>query len=195
MPAEVYVSTKPASAARAWLVALLILTVATTLAGVFVQRSSGSWRAGDLIQPNAWEMAFRPPAQFHEVDPEPDQFSSTYAYRWAQRDGRTLHLMYWRMPAGEASAAVIARRFLERYRAWIHRILGPAPTQTVGRLGRLDALEVLDPAIPLVLRTIVGDSGWAYGVSLRVEGGPIDQKIYTLFEMICQSVRFRKPGM
>jgi len=193
MPAEVYSTTRPASPGRAWLVALVLLAAAAALAGDLVQRGAGTWRAGGLIQPEGWEMAFRHPAQFEEVDPQPDQFNSTYVYQYRQRDSSVIELKFWRLQARDATAITIAHQIQEKSKTWIGLLFGPAPTRAVGRLGDRDALEVVDPAISMALRTLVWESGWAYAVSIRVEGGPIDEKIYALFDMTCQSVRFRKP--
>lgn len=192
MPAEIYSTTKSAAPYRAWVIAAFLLVLASVLAGHMVKRGSGSWRAGDLIQPEGWEMGFHPPAQFSEVDPEPEQFGSTLAYEHRQSGGRRLRLTFWRLRADDASAYKIARIIIEASRSWLSLVLGPAPTKALGRLGSRDALEILDPSIPLVLRTLVWDSGWAYAVSLRVEGGAIDPGLYGLFDMTCRSVRFQK---
>jgi|CXWL01.1.fsa_nt_gi hypothetical protein len=194
MPAEVYSATKPPAPYRAWLIASFLLLLASALAGKMVQRGSGEWTAGSLIQPQGWEMAFRPPAQFDEVDPDPQQFGSTYVFQHRGPDERLVELTFWRLRAGDASAVNVARSILEKSKSWFSLLLGPSPTRTVGRLGNRDALEVLDPTIPMILRTLVSESGWAYSVAVRVEGGPIDKPIYALFEMTCRSVRFLAPA-
>ena len=194
MPAEVYSTTKPPAPYRAWLIASFLLLLASVLAGDLVHRGSGSWTAGDRIQPQGWEMSFRPPAQFEEVDPNPERFGATYLFRHRGSDGRQVELTFWRLRADEASAATVARTIIEKSKSWFSMLLGPPPTKAVGRLGDRDALEVLDPAIPMILRTLVWESGWAYAVSIRAEGGPIDEGLYALFDMTCRSVRFRAPA-
>lgn len=195
MPAEVYSATKPSVPYRAWLIAAFLLLVASVLAGDMVQRGSGSWKAGELTQPEGWEMSFRPPAQFKEVDPEPQQFESTYVYEHRSAAGVRIRLTFWRMRVGNASAYDVARVIIESSRSWFSLVLGPAPTKAAGKLGKRDALEILDPAVPLVLRTLVWESGWAYAVSLRVEGGPMDAGLYALFDMTCRGVRFQRASL
>ena len=195
MPAEVYSATKPPAPYRAWLIASFLLLLASALAGEMVQRGSGSWTAGSLIQPQGWEMAFRPPAQFEEVDPDSQQFGTTYVFRHRGSDGRLVELTFWRLRAGDASAVKVARTILEQSRSWFSLLLRPSPIKTVGRMGNRDALEVVDPAIPMVLRTLVSESGWAYAVAIRVEGAPLDKPIYALFDMTCRSVKFLAPAV
>lgn len=192
MPAEIYSAIKPAVSYRAWLISAFLLIVASALAGNMVQRGAGSWRAGDLVQPEGWEMSFRAPAQFIEIDPDPRQFGYTYIFEHRPSAGPRVLLTFWRIRAGDTSASNVAKAIIESSRSWFSLVFGPAPTKAVGRLGSRDALEILDPAVPLVLRTLVWDSGWAYAVSLRVEGGPIDPGLYALFDMTCRSVRFHK---
>ena len=194
MPAEVYSVTKPAAPYRAWLIASLLLLLASALAGDMVQRGAGLWTAGGLIRPQGWEMAFRPPAQFEEVDSDPQHFSATYVFQHRDKDGRLVELTFWRLRADDAPATKVARTIMERSKSWFSLLLGPPPTKTVGRLGNRDALEVLDAAIPMVLRTLISESGWSYSVSLRVEGGLIDENLYALFDMTCRSVQFRAPA-
>ncbi len=195
MPAEVYSAIKPAAAYRSWVISLFLLLLASALAGDMATRGSGGWRAGDLIKPEGWEMIFRAPAQFEEINPDPQRFGATYVFEHRDANGILIQLTFWRMRAEGATAFKVARTILEESRSWFSLFLGPPPTKSVGRLGNRDALEVLDPAVPLVLRALVWESGWAYAVSLRVEGAPIDEKLYALFEMTCQSVQFRKPGV
>lgn len=191
MPAEVYSSIKPAVPFRTWLVSFSLLILASALAADLVHRGSGTWTAGDLIQPDGWDLAFRPPAQFVEVDAHPRLFGSVYVFQNTDRSGRLIELSIWRQKVDGGSAAKLARFILEKSKSWFGLLLGPPPTRTVGRLGDRDALEIHDPAIPLVLRAVALDNGLGYAVSLRVEGGPIDEPLYGLFDMACRSVRFR----
>jgi len=194
MSAEVYSATRPPAPYRAWIIASLLLLIASALAGDMVQRGTGLWTAGSLVHPQGWEMAFRPPAQFREVDSDPRFFSSTYVFEHRGQDGRNVRITFWRLRAGDASAVRGTGTILETSRSWLSMLLGPPPTSSVGFLGNQNALEVLDPAIPqIVLRTLVSKSGWAYSVAMRVEGSPIDQPIYALFDRTCRSVRFLDP--
>lgn len=194
MPAEVYSATKPPAPYRAWVIGSFLLVAASGLAGDMVQRGSGLWKAGSLIQPQGWEMAFRPPAQFVEVDPEPSLFGSAYVFQQDEPGGRLVELTFWRLRVDDANSIKVARTILEKSRSWFSLLLGPSPTRTVGRLGSKDALEVVDPAIPMILRTIISETGWAYSVAIRIEGGSIDKTIYALFDMTCRSVKFPSPG-
>lgn len=191
MPAEVYSTTKPAAPFRTWIVSLSLLIVASALAADLVHRGSGSWTAGDLIQPEGWDLAFRPPAQFVEVDTHPELFGSVYVFQFTDRLGRLIELSIWRQKVEGASAAKLARFILEKSKSWFGLLLGPPPTRTVGRLGDRDAMEIHDPSIPLVLRVVALESGWGYAVSFRIEGGPIDEALYGLFDMTCRSARLR----
>jgi hypothetical protein len=43
----------------------------------------------------------------------------------------------------------------------------------------------------MVVRTVVLETGAAYAVSLRVDGGPIDDTLYQLYSLACRSVEFK----
>jgi len=194
MPGEVYSTTKPAVPYRAWIAAICLLVLASALAADLVRRGAGSWSAGDLIQPQGWEMVFRPPAQFREVEADPERFGSVYVFRHTDREQRMLELTFWRTRADDMSAGQVARLILDQLKAksWISLFLGPPPTRSAGRMGDREAVEFLDP--PILLRALVLESGWSYAVTLRVEDGLLDESLYAIFEMTCRSVRFRKPA-
>ncbi len=129
MPAEVYSATKPPAPYRAWLIASFLLLLASALAGKMVPRGSGSWTPGTLIQPQGWEMAFRPPAQFEEVDSDPQHFGATYVLQHRGPDGRLVELSFWRLRADDASAIKVAGTILEKSKSWFSLLLGPSPHQ------------------------------------------------------------------
>lgn len=194
MPAEVYSSAKPAAPFRAWIVALLLLIVASALAADLAHRGSGTWTAADLVHPQNWDIAFRPPQQFVEVDVAPNLFGSVYAYRFTDKLDRNIELTIWRKNVENSTASHMARYILEKSKSWLSLLVGPPVTRTEGRMGNHDAIEILDGSIPMVMRVTALENGWGYAVCLRVEGGPIDESLYVLFDMTCRSVQFQSPN-
>jgi hypothetical protein len=43
----------------------------------------------------------------------------------------------------------------------------------------------------MVVRAIRLQNGYGYAVSLRVEGGPLDEPLYRSFDLACRSVDFK----
>ena len=190
MPAEVYSATKPAAPYRAWVLSVLLLLVACVLAANVVRQGAGTWRPGSLIEPEGWEIAFRAPAQFEEVQAPKELFGAVYIFRQTDADGRLLEMLFWRLRAdGQTSAGKIAQAIVDKSRSWLSLFVGPPATRSLGRLGNREAVEILEPTVPMVVRAAILPSGWSYAVSLRIEGGPIDTGLYALFDMTCRSVR------
>ncbi|MEK7732052.1 MAG: hypothetical protein AAB363_09390, partial [Planctomycetota bacterium] len=52
-------------------------------------------------------------------------------------------------------------------------------------------VQVHYPGIPMVVRAIRLQNGYCYAVSLRVEGGSIDEAMYHSFDLACRAVDFK----
>jgi hypothetical protein len=192
MPVEVYSTVKPASRVRAWATASLLLIVAGSLAASLTRSGSGHGVFGDRIEPQEWDITFHPPAMFQQVDSSPDHFSSTYRFQHVRREGDSVELVFWRVRAQSgATPLTVCRDVLDSPEPWLSILFRPRRTRTEAPIGDRNGLEVHNPAIPMVVRALVLENGWAYAVSIRVRGAPFDEPLYRLFDLTCRAVRFK----
>jgi len=200
MLVEVHSTVKPASPARAWATASLLLIVAGSLAASLTRSGSGHGLLGDRIEPQGWDITFHPPAMFQEADSPPEHFSSTYRFQHVRHEGDLVELVFWRVRAERgATPLTVCRDVLDSAESWLTILFGPRRARTEAPIGNRKGLEVQNPAIPMVVRALVLDHGWAYAVSLRAQrsadvDGPraqIDESLYRLFDLTCRAVRFK----
>ncbi len=192
MPVEVYSTVKPASRVRAWATASLLLIVAGSLAASLTRSGSGHGVLGDRIEPQGWDITFHPPAMFQEADSSPEHFSSTYRFQHVRREGGSVELIFWRVRAESgATPLTVCRDVLDSAESWLTILFGPRRTRTEAPIGDRDGLEVHNPAIPMIVRALVLENGWAYAVSIRLRGAPFDEPLYRLFDLTCRAVRFK----
>jgi hypothetical protein len=192
MPVEVYSTVKPASPARAWATASLLLIVAGSLAASLTRSGSGHGVLGRRIEPQGWDITFHPPAMFQETDSSPERFSATYRFQHVRREGDSVELVFWRFRAESgATAWTVCRDVLNSAEPWLTILFRSRRTRTEAPIGDRDGLEVHNPAIPMIVRALVLENGWAYAVSIRVRGAPFDEPLYRLFDLTCRAVRFK----
>ena len=192
MPMEVYTATRPAIPLRAWVSSILLLISASGLAGWI------SWgRSGELLaprlEPQGWDMSFRPPRRFEPVMPDILTAANAIAYRTPTASGGVAELVFRRVGAApNVDAGEICNHLLRPYASVLMAVFSPPPTRSTEKLGALDAVQVHFPGIPMIVRAARFDHGTAYAVSLRVDGGPIDESLYHSFDLACRSVDFKR---
>ncbi len=192
MPAEVYSTQKPASPVRAWATSILLLAAAVTLANSMSRSGLGMGVFGERIEPEGWDIAFRPPANFRPVESSPELFSSTYSFEYSGREGLTVALTFWRLHALDGTTALdVCREVLNHSKSWLTILFGPPRTRTEARIGERPGVEIHDPAIPMIVRAVVLENGWSYAVSFRLHGALFDESLYRLFDLTCHTVQFK----
>jgi len=203
MPVEVYSTVKPASTRRAWVSSALLLVLAGALAASVTRHEAGPGIFGERIEPKGWEISFRPPSIFNEVDSAPGEFSSTYRYQLVADDGDAVELIFWRLPAENAATPLtICGTVLNTAESWLTILIGKARIRAPAQLADRPGLEVISTSIPMIVRSTVLGNGWAYAVSLRIlqrpnaDGPParIQEPLYRLFDLTCRAMRFRSDG-
>ena len=191
MTVEVYTAVRPAIPLRAWVSSILLLISASGLAGWM------SWsRSGELlaprIEPQGWDMSFRPPRRFEPVMPELVAPANAIIYGTPATSGGMAELVFRRVEAApNLDAAEICNLILRPHASVLLAIFAPPPTRSIEKLGPLDAVQVHYPGIPMIVRAVRLDHGSGYAVSLRVAGGPIDDSLYHSFDLACRSADFR----
>lgn len=191
MTVEVYTAVRPAIPLRAWVSSLLLLISASGLAGWM------SWsRAGELlaprIEPQGWDISFRPPRRFEPVMPELVAPANAITYGAPATSAGMAELVFRRVEAApNLDAAEICNLILRPHASVLLAIFAPTPTRSVEKLGPLDAVQVHYPGIPMIVRAVRLDHGSGYAVSLRVAGGPIDDALYHSFDLTCRSIEFK----
>lgn len=187
---DAYSAVKPASPIRTWLMAAALLGVATTLAVSMSARGlkSGTW--SDRIEPVGWNVSFRSPPAFVPADSPPEHFASTYRFLYPSPNGTSLELVFWRLRVPEGATTLqVCREVLDTAESWVNRLLGPPRTRIDSRLGGKEALEIHSPSAAMIVRATLLNDGWAFAVSIRAVGAPVDEVVYRLFDMTCRSVR------
>ena len=153
-------------------------------------------RSGELlaprIEPLGWGVSFRSPARFEPVTSEVAVPAYAVAFRTPMTSGGMAELVFRRVEAApNVDASEICNLILRPHASVLLAIFAPPPTRSIEKLGPLDAVQVHYSGIPMIVRAIRVDHGFGYAVSLRVEGGPIDESLYHSFDLACRSLDFK----
>lgn len=196
MALEVYSATKPAVSYRAWVGAIGLLALAVGLATGMTWRRTGA-RLAEVTRPDGWSMSFRVPREFRLADRRTSSDLAHYIYEFASPQPFRAELAAWKATGAHLSATEVCERILESSGpSWIGRFIklstnvGPPPTRSREPLGGMEAIEIVDPAISMVVRAVVADDGAGYAISLRLDGPPLDEETYSLFDITCRSAQF-----
>ena len=193
MTVEVYSGIRPVHPHRAfWAAVSLLLGVGTLAAGMAWQRSHQV--LGDRIQPRDWDISFRPPRRFGTDLPFHEPNAGLYRFIGRTRRGAPALLDVWRLDETHGNnAKSMAEAMLADY-ALIQsrdpRLLDVE--QSAQPIGSLTGVEIRDRQLAAVIRVATVESGVAYGLSLYVRGGPLDDHTYQAFDLTCRSVEVRK---
>ena len=193
MVVEVHTRKKPAIVRRVWFASLLLLAVACALAAAMTWSRSGQVLS-PRVEPLGWSLSFRPPRNFRHGQIGPTRLGQAHLFFGQTEGGMEVVLGVYRMTkmAGEDAQAV-CEHVLGVFERGLPSIGGMAPVTWFDRkLGPLDAVEVWDPLLGMVIRATVLRNGEAYAMYFAVEG-PIDRNIYRVFDLACDSVEYRSP--
>jgi hypothetical protein len=190
MPMEVYTAVRPAIPLRAWVSSLLLLVSASGLAGWMSWSRSGLLLA-PRIEPQGWDMTFRPPRRFEPITYDPNAPVRVVLFRTTTASGGVVELAFRRMEAlPQVNADEICELLLRPFGSIFMAVFAPPAQRTVEKLGSLDAVQVHQPAIPMIVRAARLPSNPAYAVSLRALEGPLDESLYHSFDLACRSAEF-----
>lgn len=189
---QVHGSEKPAIAHRA-LVAAALLLMATGLLAAMMTRSRIGGSLGPAIRPVGWGVSFRAPARFQPRDPVLTSLGTVYPFLGFTTEGRMAILAVRRLANEDGhTASELCIAVLREHRPFARSLLETAFAQVdtivAEQLGPLPGAEILDSSRTTVVRAAVTPQGEGYAVSLSVDGGRIDPRLYGLFEAVCDSV-------
>ena len=190
MAIEIYAPTKPAIRHRALALSLALLLAVAALAGAM------SWRRGDglLAAPVGspdFGASFRPPRNFSPGDPLPARFGSAYPFHGQTASGGIARLVVRRVEvASGVQAEAVCLEILRESRALVPFRGGWVGERSRAKIGALEGVEVRNRRSGTVVRATVLQNGPAYAVSLTVDDGPLDPRLYRLFDRTCRSFEF-----
>jgi len=114
------------------------------------------------------------------------------AYRTPTASGEVAELVFRRIEAGQnLDADEICNLILRPHASILLAVFSAPLTRSTEKIGSLDAVQVHYPGIPMVVRAIRLHNGFGYAVSLRVQGGPIDEALFRSFDLACRTVDFK----
>jgi hypothetical protein len=190
MTVEVYTAVRPAIPLRAWVSSLLFLISASGLAGWMSWSRSGLLLA-PRIEPQGWDMSFRPPRRFEPIAYDPNAPARVVLFHTTTASGGVAELAFRRVEAPpQVNAGEICELLLRPFGSIFMAVFAPPTQRTVERLGSLDAVQVHQPAIPMIVRAVRLPDSSAYAVSLRGLEGPLDESLYHSFDLACRSAEF-----
>jgi len=188
---EIYTAGRPAIPLRAWLSSIFLMGSVCGLAGWMTWSRSGE-SLGARVEPQDWDISFRPPRRFEPLNGVATTPAYAIAYRTPTASGEMVELVFRRIEAASnLDAYEICNLTLRPHASILLTVFAAAPTRSTEKLGPLDAVQVHYPGIPMVVRAIRLQNGNGYAVSLRVEGGPIDEPLYRSFDLACRAVDFK----
>jgi len=190
---EVYTGEKPAIGRRAWLAAVLLMVIVTTLAGGMTWRRSEDSLAA-RVTPAGWSISFCPPRRFQESELGPTMLGSAFRFRgWSAGGAAALLAVHrldrWRVQDSLAACDLVLSAHVA---PTLPDSMTTRETQFNKKLGPFEAVEVHDPFIGVVVRAAVLENGEAYAVSLGVDGPVIDDRSYRAFDLTCGSIMYHE---
>ena len=190
MTIEVHSSRKPAAPHRGWISALVLLTVATSLAAVMTLEKSGGGLE-DRLHPAGWAVSFQPPRRFEPTGLLRTDFGSAAVFHFVAQGGASAEIAYWRIDGHSTLTAARACDLVLKTVdvPWTVMLFGSPATQTPEKLAGELGVEVIDSAIGMAVRAAVAPNGEAYAVSFRVAQAALDEHFLEAFHLACDSVR------
>jgi len=196
MSLEVYSAARPAISLRAWGMAVFLFLAASGLAG-WLSRSRAGQVLSQTVSPPDWNISFRAPGRSEEWVSAGEAASPPLLYRATVGPGATAEIGVWRFEPGVGlQPGEVCDRITRPYASFMYTLLVPPPPKRKENLGPWAAIEAQHPSIPMVVRAAVLPGGEAYAVSLRVEGGTLDERLYRAFTAVCDSIILtRRPDL
>lgn len=200
MEIEVYSSSKPGIAWRAW-VSAVVLFLGVCLLSYSMASNRGARLLIPRVHHEGWDISYQVPQNFESVTVDPvaaDTNELLATYRMDAPTGGTAELSIHRFVVEPGTnAARICLHILNRQSPLLQRLLATPAARSdaaIEMLGPLEAVEIMDRTTGNVVRATVVDKVRAYAVSLRVEGIPLDAALYAYFDITCASIEIVNPG-
>jgi len=191
MVIEVHTREKPAIHRRTWASALLLLAVASGLAGVLSWARTGDPLAQRIEQPD-WLISFRPPRWPGIAEYGATLFGPAFRFHSPTADGGVATMVVYRVENTGGDATGLCDRVLRADLGLEAAPLGWTRfTRLDTQLGPFRAVQMFDPYVGRVVRAAEFGGGRLYAISLKVQGTEIKPELYRLFDQMCSSVRVR----
>ena len=192
MPIQVFSPSKPAAPGRALMISALLLAGVCALAGTMAWQRAGHPLV-PRIRPSGWDISFQQPAGFIPGDLVKKELGAALPFHPIVQSALRMELVVWQIPVTTTAGADIGHRVMRRYTGWsLPDLLGTPPAKTNATIGPLDAIELRQPNTKdggIIVRTaVLSHRRLAYSISLAVSGGPIDDRLYRVFDRTCRSV-------
>ena len=196
MSIEVHTTGKPAVPRRAVILSLLLL-VFTSILAMDMSRRRTKQTYVKRVRPEEWDISFRPPRGFVQGEMKSTEIGQAVPFQFELQPDIKIELAVWRLPIQRGTNPIEPGQSLMR---WMHAQssmsllkllrLGHPPTEPQeSKLGNFDAYEIFDPRISTVVRVGKFSSDQAYGVSMKIQGMPLERALYSLFERTCRTIK------
>lgn len=188
MPPTSHSPDKPENSVRTIPVSLALLALAVILAGAMSHARSGDL-LGARVQPGGWTVSFRPPRRFQSQQFGAAPLDLPYIAHGRTRFGDKAILAVYRLDAtGFADPTAVCESVIRsnsdlQSGDW----LTGRRLRSDRRIGGNPAVEIALREMGIVARAVLLPSGEAYAVWLGVEGAPLDDNTYRLFDLTCLS--------
>jgi hypothetical protein len=190
MSGEVYSGSKPAVPYRGVMAALLLL-VGTCVLALFMVRTRGDALLGPRMEPKGWDVSIRVPVGFMPVGVIETELGPALRFTAMIERGVSIDLFLWRIDVEEGLAPLEVCEDILRLdlfgpvsRMRLRRVTHPASAP----VGSVDGVEVLDPALPGLVRAAVQETR-ATAVAMVTRGIPISQELHEFFDRSCRSIQ------
>jgi hypothetical protein len=175
-------------------VSVLLLLFACALAAEMTWLRSHE-PLGDRMRPAGWGVSFRPPRGFKAYTPNGLSLPGIQQFLGATAQGAPVLLGVWHIeepPSDEALPVAIG--VLQEYTPlWLGESRMPQTTWASEAIGPLEGAEILSPEGATLVRAAVADESFAVAVTLNLRNGPIDPRLYELFDLTCRSIELAGP--
>ena len=113
----------------------------------------------------------------------------------ATTQGAPALLGVWRLDSPRNDEALgVAVRVLQEYTPlWLGELHMPQATWDGEAIGPFEGVEILSPEGTTIVRATVVDESLAIAVTLNLRNGPIDPRLYELFNLTCRSIELAAP--
>lgn len=188
---EVHTREKPAIPRRAVISSILLLALATALAGTLTWRRSAP-SVHTRIRPHGWSVSFRPPPGSYGPQIRPTGSGSQAVFGVLTPAGNEAYIFVRRIdPAPSNDPREVCDLLLREIAEIGPHVRRPLPMVWIDKqIGHHDAVEVWEPVLGAAVRAAVFDDEEVYALTVRVAAGPIDPDTYALFERTCTSMEY-----
>lgn len=187
MSAEVYSQRRDAVRGRALLATALLLVGVSILAALMVQ-SRGGQVLNQRTHPSGWEMSFRPPRGFGQMQSGFGSGGSELHFLGRTEEGGPVQLVVARVPEREQTPEAVAASISSdiAMQQFCNASL-PGPEKEAGALGPVPGVQVKDLSCAVVARAARVSPSAVYLATMFAVDGRLDDAAYGRFEAVCQS--------